>query len=48
MRDIHADTAQRLYGEVTPEIRAKAKIINYVAMWGMPASKLLEELTRAK
>lgn len=48
MIDIHAETAQRLYGEVTRETRAKAKIINYAAMWGTPAAKLAEVLARAK
>jgi len=34
MTDMHAETALRLYGEVTRETRAKAKIINFLDAYG--------------
>lgn len=34
MTDVHSKTALRLFGEVTPETRAKAKIINYARNYG--------------
>lgn len=35
MRDLHAYRAMELFGEVTPETRHKAKIINYADAFGL-------------
>lgn len=40
MEDIHAETAKKLFGKVTPDTKARAKIINYARMYGAGQIKL--------
>lgn len=42
--DIHSETAKELYGEVTPETRAKAKTINYAKLYGMSGVKMFQKI----
>lgn len=35
IEDVHAQTAKDIFGEVTPDTRARAKNINYAEMYGV-------------
>jgi DNA polymerase-1 len=45
--DIHASTARRVFkleGEVPPELRARAKVVNFGVMYGMGARSLAQQM----
>jgi DNA polymerase-1 len=45
--DVHAETARRIFnvtGELDPELRARAKIVNFGVMYGMGARSLSQQM----
>lgn len=45
--DVHAETARRIFkvtGEVPPELRARAKVVNFGVMYGMGSRSLAQQM----